>query len=197
MRKPLRLLLPTAAISLVLLSLLSSHHTPLHRHLQLSSSLASRTPWRDDEFCKRFNISYLQPKSGDICPLASFPGSGSTWVRYLIEGATGVFTGSIYKDLQLQMTGFWGEIRDWRDGTTVVQKTHDGEAQYIRSVKCWELFFVLIPVLCSREVFHGRGILILRNPYEAVLSKLNFLYGGHRGSSSISHYRRLCIKRGL
>ena len=53
-------------------------------------------------------------------------------VRYLIEGATGVFTGSIYKDLELQMMGFWGEIRDWKDGTTVVQKTHDGGAQYIR-----------------------------------------------------------------
>ena len=53
--------------------------------------------------------------------------------RYLIEGATGVFTGSVYKDLELQMMGFWGEIRDWRDGTTVVQKTHDGGAQYIRS----------------------------------------------------------------
>ena len=53
--------------------------------------------------------------------------------RYLIEGATGVFTGSIYKDLELQMKGFWGEIRDWRDGTTLVQKTHDGGAQYIRS----------------------------------------------------------------
>ena len=54
-------------------------------------------------------------------------------VRYLIEGATGVFTGSVYKDLELQMMGFWGEIRDWRDGTTIVQKTHDGGAQYIRS----------------------------------------------------------------
>ena len=52
--------------------------------------------------------------------------------RYLIEGATGIFTGSIYKDLELQMMGFWGEIRDWKDGTTVVQKTHDGGAQYIR-----------------------------------------------------------------
>ena len=31
------------------------------------------------------------------------------------------------------MMGFWGEIRDWKDGTTVVQKTHDGGAQYIRS----------------------------------------------------------------
>ena len=28
--------------------------------------------------------------------LASYPGSGNTWTRYLIEGITGVFTGSFY-----------------------------------------------------------------------------------------------------
>ena len=37
--------------------------------------------------------------------LASFPGSGNTWVRYLIEGATGVFTGSIYLDHGLAAQG--------------------------------------------------------------------------------------------
>ena len=39
--------------------------------------------------------------------LASFPGSGNTWVRFLIESATGIFTGSRYKDLQIQMYGKW------------------------------------------------------------------------------------------
>ena len=37
--------------------------------------------------------------------LASFPGSGNTWLRHMIEGATGIFTGSRYKDLQIQMFG--------------------------------------------------------------------------------------------
>jgi len=37
--------------------------------------------------------------------LASYPGSGNTWLRFLIEGAGGVFTGSRYKDLQIQMFG--------------------------------------------------------------------------------------------
>ena len=32
------------------------------------------------------------PKIG----LVSFPGSGNTWTRYLIESLTGVFTGSVY-----------------------------------------------------------------------------------------------------
>jgi hypothetical protein len=30
--------------------------------------------------------------------LASFPGSGVTWFRQLVEGATGIFTNSVYKD---------------------------------------------------------------------------------------------------
>merc|ERR1711936_70942 len=172
MRRGLRALLPPAAVSLLLLGLLSWPSEAPVTPLRLSSPLPSRRPWKEDQQCRQFNISYLEPKSGDICPLASYPGSGSTWVRYLIEGATGVFTGSIYKDLQLQVMGYWGEIRHWRDGTTIVQKTHDGDAQYIR------------------EVFNGRGILILRNPYDAVLSKLNFLYGGHRGASSVKLFQR-------
>lgn len=37
--------------------------------------------------------------------LASYPGSGNTWVRYLIEAASGVYTGSIYKDANLYLQG--------------------------------------------------------------------------------------------
>ena len=32
--------------------------------------------------------------------------------------------------------------------------------------------------------------MILRNPYDAVLSKLNYLYGGHRGASSTKQFKR-------
>lgn len=37
--------------------------------------------------------------------LASYPGSGNTWARYLIEAASGVFTGSIYKDVSIYFEG--------------------------------------------------------------------------------------------
>jgi len=30
--------------------------------------------------------------------LASFPGSGNTWTRHMIEQATGIYTGSSYPD---------------------------------------------------------------------------------------------------
>ena len=39
----------------------------------------------------RLNINQYVLPSIDV-----LLGSGSTWVRYLIEGATGVFTGNIY-----------------------------------------------------------------------------------------------------
>lgn len=42
------------------------------------------------------------PKCRPPTALASYPGSGNTWIRYLIETAGGIFTGSRYKDLQIQ-----------------------------------------------------------------------------------------------
>ena len=43
--------------------------------------------------------------------LMSFPCSGNTWTRYLLEGATGAFTGSVYSDGSL----FDGsKALDWR-----------------------------------------------------------------------------------
>ena len=34
--------------------------------------------------------------------LASHPGSGNTWVRLILEEATGVFTGAVYNDSTLR-----------------------------------------------------------------------------------------------
>lgn len=44
---------------------------------------------------------------GNLPPvaLASFPGSGNTWTRQLIESATGIYTGSFYKDSNLYLHG--------------------------------------------------------------------------------------------
>lgn len=37
--------------------------------------------------------------------LASYPGSGNTWIRQLIEAASGIYTGSVYKDTNLYLHG--------------------------------------------------------------------------------------------
>lgn len=51
----------------------------------------------DEELYKTCN-GRLRPKShpGPRTALASYPGSGNTWVRHLIQQATGLNTGSIY-----------------------------------------------------------------------------------------------------
>ena len=38
--------------------------------------------------------------------------------------------------------------------------------------------------------FAGRGIVIIRNPYEAILSTHNFLYAGHHGTAPSSNFQR-------
>ncbi|XP_059097809.1 WSCD family member AAEL009094-like [Tigriopus californicus] len=137
-----------------------------------STKLESRHPWSGDPKCARFKISHMIPHCRPAVALASYPGSGNTWVRYLLEGATGIFTGSRYKDLQIQMYGLWGEIRNWADGTTIVQKTHDANEAHVT------------------KDFEGRAILLLRNPYAAILSDHNFLFAGHHGRAPPSNYAR-------
>ena len=41
--------------------------------------------------------------------LISFPGSGNTWVRQPLEGASGICTGSVMCDMSLRYDGFIGE----------------------------------------------------------------------------------------
>jgi hypothetical protein len=49
--------------------------------------------------------------------LVSFPGSGNTWVRYLLDTASGVFTGSVYIDRKIISKGMQAKsekrITDW------------------------------------------------------------------------------------
>ena len=57
-------------------------------------------------------------KSLPLMALASFPGSGNTWTRYLIEGATGVFTGSVYIDPGMNSKGRY-RYDDYKNGEPI------------------------------------------------------------------------------
>ena len=90
--------------------------------------------------------------------LASFPGSGNTWARYVIERATGFFTGSVADDGTLLAAGFKGEFEDVDSGRAILVKTH-------RQIK-----------KCDG------AILLVRNPYDAILAEFNRNHGGgHKG----------------
>ena len=58
--------------------------------------LRAHFPWSYDSKCADVSTTFSTDKILPSVGLISFPNSGNTWTRYLIEGVTGVFTGSFY-----------------------------------------------------------------------------------------------------
>ncbi|KAK0152368.1 WSC domain-containing protein 2 [Merluccius polli] len=112
---------------------------------------------------------FLSSRSKLLQALASFPGAGNTWARHLIELATGFYSGSYYFDGSLYNKGFKGERDHWRSGRTICIKTHESGKKEI-------------------EAFDS-GILMIRNPYKALMAEFNRKYGGHIGFASQAHWK--------
>ncbi|XP_047670499.1 WSC domain-containing protein 2-like [Tachysurus fulvidraco] len=112
---------------------------------------------------------FLPTRSKRLTALASFPGAGNTWARHLIELATGYYTGSYYFDGSLYNKGFKGERDHWRSGRTVCIKTHESGRKEI-------------------DAFDS-SILMIRNPYKALMAEFNRKYGGHIGFASQAHWK--------
>nr|XP_031548513.1 WSC domain-containing protein 2 isoform X2 [Vicugna pacos] len=112
---------------------------------------------------------FLPAKSKQLIALASFPGAGNTWARHLIELATGFYTGSYYFDGSLYNKGFKGERDHWRSGRTICIKTHESGQKEI-------------------EAFDA-AILLIRNPYKALMAEFNRKYGGHIGFAGHAHWK--------
>ncbi|CAL4106233.1 unnamed protein product, partial [Meganyctiphanes norvegica] len=132
--------------------------------LKYDLSGPSTSPWSNHN-CSKFRTRF----GVDLSPLwmVSFPCSGNTWARYLLEGATGVFTGSLYADRELYNHGFLGELEDIKSGRTVIQKTH-GHAIYQQRAHTH---------LEERNRLTDPNIptvLIIRNPLRAILSFRKF-----------------------
>ena len=73
------------------------------------------------EDCDSGDLNHFSPP-GPVTALFSRPGSGATWVRHLLELATGYETGSMYRDSQALLSGFSGE--GIHDGSVLVVKDH-------------------------------------------------------------------------
>ena len=96
--------------------------------------------------CKKLTFK----KQRGMVGLSSFPGSGNSWVRQLLETSTGVFTGSVYCDKSYVHAGMVGEgIR----------------SEFVVAVKCHR---------CRRaRTFEqlSKLIYVVRNPFDAILSE--------------------------
>lgn len=107
-------------------------------------TMFTRTCYSEEEM--RFLTNAEADKRGKFY-LASFPGSGNTWSRLLLEETTGVYTGSVYCDTQLLRSGHYGEG---------INSSH------VIAIKSHTRF----------KPDDVRGIIyIVRNPFHAILSK--------------------------
>ncbi|XP_076031100.1 sialate:O-sulfotransferase 1-like [Oratosquilla oratoria] len=120
------------------------------RQLRPLRSSRSKILWPEDPNCNKYDIDFGNDLPHTV--LLSYPRSGNTWTRYLIEAATGIYTGSVYHNGMLYRTGFLGEKESWNDRTTIVKKTH-----------------IPFHVTSSDSV-----IMIIRNPARACISLFNY-----------------------
>ena len=114
-----------------------------------------------------YNCHFINSTKSPIA-LASFPGSGNTWVRGLLQDITGICTGGVHCDTVLMRNGYPGEYI--RSGVVLVVKTHQIDPRwtgvhydkppplgYFRELKD-------IPVYSS-------AIFLVRNPFDALVAE--------------------------
>lgn len=135
------------------------------KYLTSTDKMKNNTCWKSAE-----RRSMLPPHGASRCQfmnstgrapigLISFPGSGNTWARGLLEQVTGYCTGSIYCDPGLLEKGFAGE--NVQSGATLVVKSHMPKAFWIND---------------SSEGKYGQFgaiIFIIRNPFDALEAEMN------------------------
>ena len=96
--------------------------------------------------------------------LVSLPGSGNTWVRGLLEKATGVCTGSMWCDPSLRAKHFCTE--GVRSTSVLIVKNHDSHLRWVGGS--------LLPgeTVHNKPDFVG-AILIHRDPFSATIAEWN------------------------
>ena len=100
---------------------------------------------------------------GQVVGLVSFPGSGNSWVRQLLETSTGVYTGSVYCDHAYVEAGMIGE--GIQSGNVIAVKSHS----------------------CMNTFRYAKLIYIVRNPFDAIFANFNRRVMRHSQYSSSSH----------
>ena len=94
--------------------------------------------------------------------LASAEGAGNTWLRGLLERASGVCTGFIHCDYVMRQSGFIGE--GVKSGSVLVVKTHSIEPQ-------WNGVTYTEPN--PKHPYFGSGIFVIRDPYKSLVAEWN------------------------
>jgi hypothetical protein len=120
----------------------------------------------DMSHCSKYANRTVVPKGEQKAPtlLWTFPGSGSGWVRLLIEHATGYLSGSVYGDLSL-LEHFPGEYMCSKEVALI--KAHPTTHDYR------ELERGFFNHRCKTINRFDKAVMIVRNPYDAIWSDHN------------------------
>jgi len=223
-RGPLLLLLTLLLIScwLVLISLdpLPAEDSGRYQGRPLQDLWAVGLPeqaWFSDPACRHLVTRFTRDAVMEVVRLASFPRSGNTWTRYLLEAATGVFTsagGPDTADLRagdggplnhsqlvrqlrhrpegyiLTDYGFLGDPLRWTQGNTIVSKFHnlpqpwpagDGTSS--------EAGTGTSRLAAFADGAPRRAILLIRDPFKAMISLRKFSAGHEMHSDSVTTHR--------
>ena len=122
------------------------------------------TKWLGERRGTSCQCSFINGTGMPSVALVSLPGSGNTWLRGLLEKATGICSGSVFCDKVLRAGGMCGE--GIRGGSVLVTKTHDTKLQ-------WTGLHYRNGIWSEKRPFHDAAIVLIRNPFRAVISEWN------------------------
>ncbi|XP_046637044.1 WSC domain-containing protein 1-like [Daphnia pulicaria] len=151
-------------------------------------------PWRGDPQCQHYVVQFSERESLPKWPLTSFPGSGVTWTRQLIEGVTGIYTGSVYMAdpspvLSSQINGSEYYTDDPLCGCTIVDKDHEATITTLGMANYFELLHRQGHGGIVHQQYDKRGVLLLRNPMDVVFTYRDWLHGGKVGKAPPEAFR--------
>ena len=128
----------------------------LKRHVDSDGNLGIP---KSSQTCKEMSFQ----EHGQVVGLVSFPGSGNSWMRQLLETSTGVYTGSVYCDHAYIEAGMIGE--GVRSGSVIAVKCHS----------------------CTNLFGYTKRIYVVRNPFDAMFANYNRKATRRIQNSSSSH----------
>lgn len=148
---------------------------------QLCGEKASE--WLGQRGASECHCTFLNGTGRPTVALVSLPGSGNTWLRGLLERATGVCTGSVFCDKTLRAGGMCGE--GLRGSSVLGSKTHDTRLQ-------WTGVHYKEGVWSEKRPFYDAAIVLVRNPYKAIIAEWNrqkaYRFSSHQPGSSHVKY---------
>jgi hypothetical protein len=131
-----------------------------------------------------YRIFKLEPDPPPL--LVSFAGSGNTWVRLLIEFATGIFSGSTDTSDKVLKDEFIGE-RHCNRRTSVI-KVHPPQLKYDNGTGRSTLPNTLQLLKCSNGgmYYFKRYVFLVRDPFAAIFAEVNRELTSSHGGTAVS-----------